>query len=368
MTKICIIKTGGTFGSVASCGVVALDSSKAENVGRLYSGAHEVQFEEISPFFIHSENIQTHHLKTLLDVIKNINSKKFDGIILTHGTDTLAFTACYLSVMLERCCVPPIAIVSANFPLESPLSNGVINFCKGVDFLCETAGNGVFVCYQNPGENCKIHRADLILQCTGKGGYFESYEKITFGEFTKESTANSREFAKDSTTNSSEFAKIPNQTQKIPNTNCEFSSNAEKLETTFKISETYKQNAEKIGLSAWKSQVSGMENAQSGSGSLATTVLPIKGVAFCNFSLFDLADCSAVVVECFHSGTVPTAGENSIATLCQKASEKNIPVILAGASAGNVYSTLLQLENFKNITYFYGSFEMAFILAALNAF
>ena len=51
----------------------------------------------------------------------------YDGIVITHGTDTLAYTAAMLSYMLRACPIP-VVFTGAQAPLSRPLSDGRASF------------------------------------------------------------------------------------------------------------------------------------------------------------------------------------------------------------------------------------------------
>ena len=51
----------------------------------------------------------------------------YDGVIITHGTDTLQYTAAFTGYIMAGAQIP-IVLVSANYVLEDVRSNGVDNF------------------------------------------------------------------------------------------------------------------------------------------------------------------------------------------------------------------------------------------------
>ena len=62
---------------------------------------------------------------------------KYDGIIVTHGTDTLPYSAAALSYALGNNCIP-VCLVSSNYPIEDERANGVDNL-HGAIRLIEAA-------------------------------------------------------------------------------------------------------------------------------------------------------------------------------------------------------------------------------------
>ena len=146
--NILVIFTGGTIGSKSCSGVIKPDSSTNF---RLIDGYRErtgdmTQFDILSPCSFLSENLSAERINIILDTIFG-KIDEYDGIILTHGTDTLAFTAAACAYAFAEC-DKTIAIVSSDYPLEDPKANGFDNFTEAIRVIKE-GRRGVFVCYKN---------------------------------------------------------------------------------------------------------------------------------------------------------------------------------------------------------------------------
>lgn len=168
--KILVIFTGGTIGSTNDNGFVAPDSGKIYKLIDMYNERtfntdmyDRVTFETISPYNMLSENMTCNDLRKLALCLKGIDSSLYDGIILTHGTDTIQFTAAFISYIIGNYMIP-IVLVSSNYVLEDIQSNGVDNFYYAVRFICEAKEKGVFVSYRNSGDLPKIHRATRLIE------------------------------------------------------------------------------------------------------------------------------------------------------------------------------------------------------------
>ena len=114
--KILVVFTGGTIGSCYNDGVISPDSSTRYKLIEMYkqNGGY-AEFDAISPYTVLSENLNGEYFNLLYNSVKeNINN--YDGIIVTHGTDTLQYTSAVLSYMFGLCNTP-IVLVSANYPL-----------------------------------------------------------------------------------------------------------------------------------------------------------------------------------------------------------------------------------------------------------
>ena len=193
--NILVIFTGGTIGCKAKGGYLSTDESTryallsgfdAEKAG--------VKFSVSNPYSVLSENLSARELNILQDELEDNLTEDYDGIIITHGTDSLLYTAAALEYAFDDCDIP-VVLVSAAYPLDDKRTNGHKNFEAAVAFIKSGAGNGVYVSYKNDGEKgVNIHRATHILthgECSADlysitGKPFARYEK---GEITLGSTS-----------------------------------------------------------------------------------------------------------------------------------------------------------------------------------
>lgn len=181
--RICVIFTGGTIGSRTLGDTVSLKDEDKSLLIELYKSkfGNKVTFDEYRPLNILSENVQPSDLEKMADCLRQVDKKKYDGIIITHGTDTLCFTANLFSQIF--CDIPiPVVFVSALYPLDDKRSKGVENFANAVRFILSVDFGGVFVCFENKGENCKIHLASRLISATQFSGNYESILGVHFGE------------------------------------------------------------------------------------------------------------------------------------------------------------------------------------------
>ena len=111
----------------------------------------------IDDFLSVEPNIITFHLEAckskeevfeLIKYINNLELSNYDGIIVLHGTDTLAYTAALLSFAFAKIPVP-IFIVSGNRPPHDKLSNANANFTTAVELIWSGIAPNVYVTYRN---------------------------------------------------------------------------------------------------------------------------------------------------------------------------------------------------------------------------
>ena len=280
MCKILVVFTGGTIACSSNNGVLSTDKQNTYFLLESYLAEDKsVEFATVQPYTILSENLSGEYLAKLYYALKENNITEYDGVIVTHGTDTLQYTSAFLSYMFSGSNTP-IVVVSANYPLSDSRSNGFDNFRAAVDFIKSGEGIGVFTAYKNSGENPKIHRASRLL---AHNAYDDKVFSI-FDEFYGE--ISSHKFIKNN---------------------------------------SYAEYADEISMPI---------NCRIGKISDVVKITPYPSM------IYPMLDESikAVLFEGYHSGTLNTSG-NAFAEFCETAKTKNIPVFLTGACKGFYYES-----------------------------
>lgn len=186
MKKILLVFTGGTIGSAATGGTINTSSSAAfkllQRFEEHYPDQAEIRFDTLQPIQILSENLAPDAWKIIITAIETAVPDKYDGIIVTHGTDTLAYTAAALGYYFHAL-QKPVLLVSSDYPLENPKCNGLANFICAVEFIRQDIANGVFVPYRNAGQTLQVHNG-LRLTCSLQlSGDFYSVQGKSFMQF-----------------------------------------------------------------------------------------------------------------------------------------------------------------------------------------
>lgn len=161
--KILVIFTGGTIGSTVKDGYVSPDKAKKFRILEDYkqlAGSGQL-FDTLAPYTVLSENLNGEHISMLMETV-NDNLDKYDGIIVTHGTDTIQYSAAALTYAFGMDTIP-IVFVSSNRVIEDKSANGIINFKRAVDFICNKCGRGVYVSYRNDNDVERIHVGNQLL-------------------------------------------------------------------------------------------------------------------------------------------------------------------------------------------------------------
>ena len=154
---ITYILTGGTIGSsIGEDGIAHPDADLSSMLG--------TDADIRIPYNIQSENLDGRHLNLLIEETGNvIKEGRSEGVVITHGSDTLQYSAAMLCLIFGKADIP-IVLVAANYVLSDPRSNGEDNLYYARRFIEEKRAKGVFVCYRNTGEDVKIHAGDMLLE------------------------------------------------------------------------------------------------------------------------------------------------------------------------------------------------------------
>ncbi len=185
--KILFIFTGGTIGSALQGGLIGTDERMARFLVEQYRHRYGERFsyDSVTPYLALSENSTGDTLRTLCTCVKEHLSGAWDGIVVTHGTDTLQYAAAALSYACADATLP-ICVVSANYPLQDPRSNGLANLHGAVRFIAECGTPGVFVPYQNSGEPLRMHRGTRLLASAAFSDGIYSIFDTYYGTFEQD--------------------------------------------------------------------------------------------------------------------------------------------------------------------------------------
>ena len=115
--KIFVIYTGGTIGMVNDANGMLIpfnfDQIK-DNVPELSRLNYHLDVHSFDPV-LDSSNMDPEIWKTLAELIYN-NYDLYDGFVILHGSDTMAFTASALSFMLENL-AKPVVLTGSQLPI-----------------------------------------------------------------------------------------------------------------------------------------------------------------------------------------------------------------------------------------------------------
>jgi glutamyl-tRNA(Gln) amidotransferase subunit D len=147
LSKLSLLSTGGTISSkidYRTGGVMPALTAKELNdsipeLKKIANIDPEVVLSE------YSENIRPEHWVLMAKrIADNVISGKYDGIILSHGTDTMHYTAAALSFALQNLPIP-VVLVGAQRSSDRPSSDASTNLIGACTFASKSKFSGVFV-------------------------------------------------------------------------------------------------------------------------------------------------------------------------------------------------------------------------------
>lgn len=153
--SILIIYTGGTIGMIRD---TASGMLKPFDFGDLYTHFpvlknfdFRLDFHALNPL-LDSSNMTPPFWVKLADLIQ-LNYESYDGFVVLHGSDTMAYTAAALSFMLENL-NKPVILTGSQLPLGVVRSDGRENFINAVEIAAAKEDDlpivpEVAICFDN---------------------------------------------------------------------------------------------------------------------------------------------------------------------------------------------------------------------------
>ncbi len=312
--RILVVFTGGTIGSALESGAIRPAGEKArklllahfaeerQKACEEYFG-RRISFDTACPYEILSENLSGGHLEKLEECIREKGVENYEGIVVTTGTDTLAYSSAAMGYAFADLQIP-VVMVSANYPLSDERSNGFSNFEGALLLILSGGHKGVFCSYDN-GDRHFIHYATRLLPQMNYSHRVESVMGKVYGRITGTSL---------------ERTDLGQENQ---------------------AKERQKGNREEPWVD--KREVKREEEKEEEDVVLSCKNLAKQKVCFIRpypGIVYEAPrDCACVLLDTYHSGTLPVMerGFQSFLTEMQK---KKIPVFAAGVPKGLVYETV----------------------------
>ncbi|TDM13206.1 asparaginase [Macrococcus lamae] len=181
MKKILVLHTGGTI-SMSENKEGYVTTNTENPVSDIATVHHLADITEVNPFQIPSPHMTLHHMNLLRKtIISHINEENFDGVVITHGTDTLEETAYFLDLTLNVSI--PVILTGAMRSSNEIGADGLYNYIAAIRTACDNyaKGKGVLVVF-----NDEIHSAKNVTKThTSNTSTFQSPNYGPLGIITK---------------------------------------------------------------------------------------------------------------------------------------------------------------------------------------
>jgi L-asparaginase len=170
MKRILLIATGGTIASKDNGN--GLTPSIDVNILLDYIPVirQMCHVTGISIMNIDSSNMNTAYIASISEcIMKNYNN--YDGFVITHGTDTCAYTAAALSYQLVNLS-KPVILTGSQLPIDAEGTDAVINLTHALIYSCEDI-SGVFLAFSD-----KLIKGTCAKKIKAKS--FDAFESINY--------------------------------------------------------------------------------------------------------------------------------------------------------------------------------------------
>lgn len=158
-----IISTGGTIASTVDYRTGAVSSKfTAEDILRsIPELGKTARYRTLQPFNVLSENMNPAMWQELAGAVFDEINKGSAGAIITHGTDTMIYSAAAVSFMLDT--PVPVIFVGAQRSADRPSSDNAVNaICSAKAGISELGE--VVICMHTDSDDtsCSLHRATRV--------------------------------------------------------------------------------------------------------------------------------------------------------------------------------------------------------------
>ena len=155
-SSLLLIYTGGTIGMKEDPAIQALRpfdfSQILAEVPELRKYAYRIDSYTFDPL-IDSSDVEPSSWKTLVELIER-KYDEYDGFVILHGTDTMAYSASALSFMIEGL-TKPVIFTGSQLPIGVPRTDGKENLISAVEIAAAKDSEGhalvpeVCICFDN---------------------------------------------------------------------------------------------------------------------------------------------------------------------------------------------------------------------------
>lgn len=147
MKHILLITTGGTIASRPTKDGLAPAITSEEILQYVPQARDICCVSAYGLFNLDSTNICYRHWILMVECIKR-HYDDYDGFVITHGTDTMAYTAAALSYMIQDS-PKPVVITGSQKTLAAADTDARVNLLDAFVFACDSRANGVHLIFDN---------------------------------------------------------------------------------------------------------------------------------------------------------------------------------------------------------------------------
>jgi L-asparaginase len=143
--KILLIATGGTIASRRSANGLKPQITPAELLEYIPQAKDICQIDTLQLLNLDSSNMEPRHWKLMVHTIRE-NYDSYDGFVIAHGTDTMAYTAAALSYMIQNN-RKPVVITGSQKPIDMEITDAKSNLLDSLLYASDAQSQGVQIVF-----------------------------------------------------------------------------------------------------------------------------------------------------------------------------------------------------------------------------
>ena len=145
MKKILLIATGGTIASKYTDKGLSPQISAEELLSYVPEAREFCEIDHIQPFNLDSTNVCSRQWTQLAELIEK-KYEYYDGFVICHGTDTMAYTAAALSYLIQNN-LKPIEVTGAQKPIDLAITDARANLLDSLRFASHPKAHGTNIVF-----------------------------------------------------------------------------------------------------------------------------------------------------------------------------------------------------------------------------
>ena len=145
MKKILFIATGGTIASKKSENGLKPQISPDELLSYIPTLKQICEVDTLQLLNLDSSNMEPRHWIMMEECIKE-HYNDYDGFVVAHGTDTMAYTAAGLSYMIQNS-KKPIVITGSQKPIDMDITDAKTNLLDSFTYASDDKSQGVSIVF-----------------------------------------------------------------------------------------------------------------------------------------------------------------------------------------------------------------------------
>ena len=168
--KILVLGTGGTIASKESEQGLVPSADVSELLSYVPEAEEFCELKQIQVFSLDSTNVQPRHWLMLARCIRE-NYDAYDGFLILHGTDTMAYTAAALTYLVLDS-KKPIVLTGSQLPMEDENTDAKDNILQSIRYLVDDRACDVSIVFAGkiiPGGRARKIRTHSMeaFECVG---------------------------------------------------------------------------------------------------------------------------------------------------------------------------------------------------------